>query len=62
MLVAEADLGEHGIKRAQGHIVLEDIGFSYPGDERRVLEGVSLTIAAGQMVALLVGPVQGNRA
>ena len=50
---AEADPGEHGIDRAQGHIVLEDIGFSYPGDERRVLEGVSLTITAGQMVAFV---------
>ena len=44
---------EHGIDRAQGHIVLENIGFSYPGDERRVLEGVSLTITAGQMVAFV---------
>ena len=50
---AEADPGEHGIDRAQGHIVLENIGFSYPGDERRVLEGVSLTITAGQMVAFV---------
>ena len=50
---AEADPGEHGIDRAQGHIVLEDIGFCYPGDERRVLEGVSLTITAGQMVAFV---------
>jgi len=50
---AEADPGEQGIDRAQGHIVLEDIGFSYPGDERRVLEGVSLTITAGQMVAFV---------
>ena len=50
---AEADPGEHGIDRAQGHIVLDDIGFSYPGDERRVLEGVSLTITAGQMVAFV---------
>ena len=50
---AEADPGEHGIDRAQGHIALEDIGFSYPGDERRVLEGVSLTITAGQMVAFV---------
>ena len=50
---AEADPGEHGIDRAQGHIVLENIGFSYPGDERRVLEAVSLTITAGQMVAFV---------
>ena len=50
---AEADPGEHGIDRAQGHIVLENVGFSYPGDERRVLEGVSLTITAGQMVAFV---------
>ncbi len=34
---------------------VRDLGFSYPGTERHVLEDVSLTIEGGQLVAL-VGP------
>ncbi|MEY2974352.1 MAG: hypothetical protein RIR49_772 [Actinomycetota bacterium] len=38
-----------------GPIVLDRVGFSYPGSERRALSGVSLRIAAGERIAL-VGP------
>jgi len=34
-------------------IVFRDIGFAYPGTSRRVLEEVNLTIAPGQVIALV---------
>jgi ATP-binding cassette, subfamily B, bacterial len=34
-------------------IRLEDVSFAYPGTERRVLEGVDLTLPAGSVVALV---------
>jgi ATP-binding cassette, subfamily B, bacterial len=39
----------------QGQLTLCDVSFSYPGQSRLVLQDISLTIPAGQMVAL-VGP------
>ena len=39
----------------KGRIEFRDVGFSYPGTERRVLDGVSFVAEAGQTVAL-VGP------
>jgi ATP-binding cassette subfamily B protein/subfamily B ATP-binding cassette protein MsbA len=46
--------GHHHGGRARGEIALEDVSFAYPG-ERPALEGVSMTVAAGERVAL-VGP------
>jgi len=37
---------------AQG-IAFHDVGFAYPGTSRRVLEAVNLTIAPGQVIALV---------
>jgi ATP-binding cassette, subfamily B, bacterial MsbA len=52
---AEPDLGTVGIGRARGEIRFERVGFQYEGAERPALEGIDLTIAPGQTVAL-VGP------
>ncbi|MBC7835521.1 MAG: ABC transporter ATP-binding protein [Phycisphaerales bacterium] len=43
----------HG--RVAGRVTLRDVVFSYPGHESRVIDGVSLDVAPGQMIAL-VGP------
>ncbi len=37
----------------EGGITLEDVSFAYPGTDRRVLEGVDLTLPAGSVVALV---------
>jgi ATP-binding cassette, subfamily B, bacterial len=34
-------------------IAFHDVGFAYPGDSRRVLDAVNLTIAPGQVIALV---------
>jgi ATP-binding cassette subfamily B protein len=50
-LTASADL-EAPARLAEG-IRLEDVSFAYPGSDRRVLEGVDLTLPAGSVVALV---------
>ena len=45
---------------ADASVVVEDAVFSYPGSDRRVIDGVSLSVAAGQTVAL-VGPSGGGK-
>jgi ATP-binding cassette subfamily B protein len=37
---------------AQG-ITFHDVGFAYPGDSRKVLEAINLTVAPGQVIALV---------
>ena len=37
----------------QGRIAFKDVSFSYPGEQIRALDGVSLTIEAGERVALI---------
>ncbi len=39
--------------RAHGDLAVEDVGFRYPGTERDALEGVSLRVGPGEMVALV---------
>jgi len=34
-------------------VKFDDVSFAYPGDSRKVLEGVSLTVAPGQVIALV---------
>ncbi|MEH6582846.1 MAG: lipid A export permease/ATP-binding protein MsbA [Halioglobus sp.] len=50
---AEIDEGKLTLERARGEIALRDLTFSYPGSETAVLEQVSLTIEAGETVALV---------
>jgi subfamily B ATP-binding cassette protein MsbA len=50
---AEADKGSHEVARVRGDIKVRGLSFSYPEDERLVLENVSLDIPAGKTVALV---------
>ena len=34
-------------------VELRDVGFSWPGDERRILDGVSISVAPGEIVAII---------
>jgi subfamily B ATP-binding cassette protein MsbA len=49
----ECDDGTVERARVSGHIEIRDLGFQYPGSEQRVLDGISVTIAPGQMVAVV---------
>jgi subfamily B ATP-binding cassette protein MsbA len=49
----ESDRGKHTIERAAGDIRIAHLSFAYPGSDTRVLQDVSLEIAAGQTVALV---------
>jgi subfamily B ATP-binding cassette protein MsbA len=50
---SELDQGTRIITRAKGQIEFESIRMTYPGAEREVLTNLSLTIPAGQTVALV---------
>ncbi|CAG9954304.1 unnamed protein product [Clonostachys rosea f. rosea IK726] len=50
----EKDEGDT-LKVTEGEIVYENVSFSYPGREKKVIDGLNLTIAGGSHVALL-GP------
>jgi subfamily B ATP-binding cassette protein MsbA len=49
----EADTGTVERAHVDGHIVVRDLFFSYPGRTQNVLEGLDFEIGAGQMVALV---------
>jgi subfamily B ATP-binding cassette protein MsbA len=51
----EADTGTRTIERARGAIAFRDVSFRYPGKAEAALDGVSLEVAPGEMIAL-VGP------
>ncbi len=49
----ETDTGTVSRARVSGRIEVCDLSFTYPGGERRVLDGVGFVIEPGQMVALV---------
>ncbi len=49
----EPDSGTHEAARVRGDIEFTDVSFAYPGAGQPALRGVSLSIAAGQTVALV---------
>ena len=49
----EIDNGSHRVARAEGHIALHNVSFTYPGTTEEVLKGVNLNIRAGEAVALV---------
>ncbi len=51
----EADTGARTIGRARGAIAFRNVSFRYPGAAQPALDGVSLDVAPGEMIAL-VGP------
>jgi subfamily B ATP-binding cassette protein MsbA len=50
---AESDTGAHSLERAKGKLDFQEVSFSYAGSERVALDGVSLTIHPGEMLALV---------
>ena len=38
---------------AEGELIVDDVAFRYPGTERLVLEGISITVALGERLALV---------
>jgi len=49
----ESDSGTHRVDRARGDIEFRDVSFRYEGDERPVLEHVSIRVPAGSVTALV---------
>ena len=49
----EIDTGTRELQRAKGTVEFRNVGFSYTGSSRPALERVSLTIEAGETVALV---------
>ena len=51
----EADTGRHAVARARGDIEYDSVGVRFAGQDRAVLDGVTLHVRAGESLAL-VGP------
>ncbi|MCX9154704.1 lipid A export permease/ATP-binding protein MsbA [Niveibacterium sp. 24ML] len=49
----EADHGTKALPRASGEVRFEQVGFRYPGASRDALSDINLSIAPGEMVALV---------
>ena len=49
----EIDTGSYRLEHARGTVEFDEVSFQYPGAERNALTEVSLTIEAGQTVALV---------
>ncbi|MEH6564960.1 MAG: lipid A export permease/ATP-binding protein MsbA [Halopseudomonas sp.] len=49
----ELDEGTHEQERVTGQIEISGLSFTYPDTEKKVLDDISLSIAPGQMVALV---------
>lgn len=53
--LSEPNQGKTSKTKVQGDLVFNNVAFSYPSSERRALDGISLTIRAGETVALVGG-------
>ena len=49
----EKDTGTKSLGRAQGHIIFQQIDFSYPHSHQRVLSNIDFEVKPGQMIALV---------
>ncbi len=49
----EEDRGTVDIERVEGNVTFQDVVFSYAGENGRVLDGVSVDIAAGKTLAIV---------
>ncbi len=49
----ESDQGDFEISRANGHIEVRNLSFTYPGTSKKVLDDLSFTIEPGQMAAFV---------
>ena len=50
---AESDPGRTSLARVQGHLQLEGVKFAYDAGGRQTLDAIDLTLAPGEMVALV---------
>lgn len=48
------------LEQTAGHIVFENVGFSFPGDDRKTLENINLQILPGERVAIVGGTGSGK--
>ncbi len=48
------------LKQAAGHIVFENVDFSFPGDDRKTLKNINLEILPGEKVAIVGGTGSGK--
>lgn len=48
------------LEQTAGHIVFENVGFSFPGDDRKTLDDISLEILPGERVAIVGGTGSGK--
>lgn len=49
----EPDEGTYSSDRVQGRLDVRNLGFAYPGTDKKVLDGIDFTVEPGQMVALV---------
>lgn len=50
---AEVDLGHYSVDRALGSVTFDQVSFKYPGQEAWALDNINLTVAPGEVVALV---------
>lgn len=50
---AEKDTGEMQCERVNGQVEFNDVSFAYDAERGRVLQGINLTVSAGETVALV---------
>jgi len=56
----EPESGKMVIGRAEGKVSFDNVGFSYPGSEKKALTNINLVVEVGETVAL-VGPSGGGK-
>ncbi|WP_010300318.1 peptidase domain-containing ABC transporter [Candidatus Odyssella thessalonicensis] len=51
--VPEGDAAVHGQPRFQGHITVKDLHFRYPGQTHMALQGITMDIKPGEIIAII---------